>query len=102
MAFGWRLSGQPIAEAGLWIPRRPQPPKVYQPGTRRAYLGELIQIDGSDHRWFEDWSPRRDISQTGPRKSDEAVAISFRRLCPLSLVYASDAVASFFINDQPL
>jgi hypothetical protein len=22
--------------------------------TSREYLGELIQIDGSDHRWFED------------------------------------------------
>lgn len=26
--------------------------QVYQPRNRRACLGELIQIDGSDHRWF--------------------------------------------------
>ncbi len=25
--------------------------------TRRACFGELIQIDGSDHRWFEDSTP---------------------------------------------
>jgi hypothetical protein len=43
--------------AGLWIPRRERPPKVYQPRNRRACLGELIQIDGSDHRWFEDRAP---------------------------------------------
>jgi transposase len=46
-----------MAEAGLWIPRRQRPPKVYQPRARRACLGELIQIDGSDHRWFEDRAP---------------------------------------------
>jgi transposase len=37
---------------GLWVPRRQRPPKVYQPRARRACVGELIQIDGSDHRWF--------------------------------------------------
>jgi transposase len=43
--------------AGLWIPRKQRPPKVYQPRNRRACLGELIQIDGSDHRWFESRAP---------------------------------------------
>ncbi|PMS16401.1 integrase [Trinickia dabaoshanensis] len=46
-----------MTEAGFWIPRRQRPPKVYQPRARRACLGELIQIDGSDHRWFEDRAP---------------------------------------------
>ena len=46
-----------MTDAGLWIPRRQRPPKVYQPRARRACLGELIQIDGSDHRWFEDRAP---------------------------------------------
>ncbi len=32
-------------------------PKVYQPRARRACLGELIQIDGSDHWWFEERAP---------------------------------------------
>lgn len=48
---------QLMTEAGLWIPRRQRPPKIYQPRARRACLGELIQIDGSDHRWFEDRVP---------------------------------------------
>ncbi len=43
--------------SGLWIPRKQRPPKVYQPRNRRACFGELIQIDGSDHRWFEDRAP---------------------------------------------
>jgi hypothetical protein len=44
-------------DAGLWIPRELRPPKVQQPRTRRACFGELIQIDGCEHRWFEDRAP---------------------------------------------
>lgn len=43
-----------MTDAGLWIPRRQRPPKIYQPRARRACLGQLIQIDGSEHAWFED------------------------------------------------
>ena len=44
-------------ESGLWIPRKLRPPKVQQPRARRACLGELIQIDGCEHRWFEERAP---------------------------------------------
>ena len=47
-----------MTDAGLWIPRRQRPPKVYQPRARRACLGQLIQIDGSEHAWFEDRAPQ--------------------------------------------
>jgi len=40
--------------AGLWIPRKQCAGKVHQPRNRCACLGELVQIDGSDHAWFED------------------------------------------------
>jgi transposase len=46
-----------ITKAGLWVPRKQRPPSVYQPRNRRSCVGELIQIDGSDHRWFEDRAP---------------------------------------------
>ena len=46
-----------MMDAGLWVPRKQRPPKVYQPRARRACFGELVQIDGSDHRWFEDRAP---------------------------------------------
>ena len=46
-----------IRDAGLWVPRRQRPPKIHQPRARRACLGELVQIDGSDHSWFEDRAP---------------------------------------------
>lgn len=38
---------------GLWVPHSRRKPRVYQPRYRRDCLGELIQIDGSHHDWFE-------------------------------------------------
>jgi Helix-turn-helix domain len=46
-----------MVAGGLWLPRRLRAPKIQQPRNRRACLGELIQIDGCDHRWFEDRAP---------------------------------------------
>jgi hypothetical protein len=37
---------------GLWLSRR-QRRSFHQPRLRREAFGALIQIDGSDHRWFE-------------------------------------------------
>ncbi|CAN7159582.1 ISNCY family transposase [Phyllobacterium sp. LjRoot231] len=42
-----------MADDGLWLSRK-QRRTFRQPRLRREYYGELIQIDGSDHRWFED------------------------------------------------
>src|SRR4030095_16849395 len=46
-----------MIDAGFWVPRKLRPPKVHQPRRRRACLGELVPIDGSDHAWFEDPAP---------------------------------------------
>src|SRR3569833_2879115 len=43
--------------AGLWIPRKLRAPRIHQPRARRACVGELIQIDGCEHRWFEERAP---------------------------------------------
>jgi molybdenum-dependent DNA-binding transcriptional regulator ModE len=45
-----------IAE-GLWQDRRKRRGRVYQPRYRRDCVGELVQIDGSEHRWFEECGP---------------------------------------------
>jgi hypothetical protein len=42
-----------MAEAGIWLSRK-QRRTFHQPRLRRESYGELVQIDGSDHRWFED------------------------------------------------
>jgi hypothetical protein len=46
------LRGWMIAD-GLWVDRRHRLPSPHQPRRRRDCLGELVQIDGSEHAWFE-------------------------------------------------
>ena len=45
-----------MTDDGLWLSRK-QRRAIHQPRSRRECFGELIQIDGSDHRWFEDRGP---------------------------------------------
>lgn len=42
-----------MAEAGIWLPRKHRR-TFHQPRLRREAYGELVQIDGSEHRWFEE------------------------------------------------
>lgn len=46
-----------MIKTGLWVPRKQRAPKIQQPRYRRACCGELIQIDGCDHHWFENRAP---------------------------------------------
>ena len=46
-----------MAAAGIWLTRAKRLPKVHQPRHRRSCFGELVQIDGSPHAWFEDRGP---------------------------------------------
>ena len=47
-----------MIEAHLWIPRRKRQKKKHLPRQRRECFGELIQVDGSHHRWFgENYPP---------------------------------------------
>lgn len=46
-----------IAE-GKWKPKRAKLPAIHQMRERRACFGELVQIDGSDHDWFEGRGPK--------------------------------------------
>lgn len=43
-------------DAGRWLSRR-QRRTFHQLPLRREALGESVQLDGSDHRWFEDSAP---------------------------------------------
>jgi len=42
---------------GVWLSRK-QRRSFHQPRLRRECRGELVQIDGSEHRWFEDRGDR--------------------------------------------
>src|SRR3989440_1201525 len=48
---GWMIADE------LWQDRRHRLPSPHQPRRRRDCLGELVQIDGSEHAWFEDRGP---------------------------------------------
>jgi transposase len=53
--FGWSvetLRGWMI-QAGVWKPKRRRAQRVHPSRERRPCLGELVQIDGSHHDWFE-------------------------------------------------
>lgn len=47
-----------MTDEGLWVPRSRRRNRVYPPRTRRASIGELVQIDGCDHAWFEGRGPK--------------------------------------------
>ena len=43
---------------GLWLDRKQRRQRVHQPRNRRECVGELVQIDGSEHWWFEARGPQ--------------------------------------------
>lgn len=49
---GWMI------DDGAWTTRRERKKRVQQPRYRRPCLGELVQIDGCLHHWFEDRGPQ--------------------------------------------
>ena len=55
--YGFKVSRERVRkwmqEDGLWLSRK-QRRTFHQPRLRRECFGELIQIEGSEHRWFED------------------------------------------------
>ena len=57
-AHGYRLSAETLRQwmiaEGLWKTKSRRRLRIHQRRPRRAGFGELIQIDGSVHAWFED------------------------------------------------
>ena len=49
---GWMVQEQ------LWKPKRRRQARLHSPRPRRASRGELVQIDGSHHDWFEGRAPK--------------------------------------------
>ena len=54
---GHRLSTETLRQwmiaEDLWQPRRRRQARIHQRRIRRPRLGELVQVDGSPHDWFE-------------------------------------------------
>jgi len=55
---GMKLSVETVRKlmitAGIWKPKKAKKLVVHQMRERRACYGELIQVDGSPHQWFEE------------------------------------------------
>ena len=58
ICLGRETIRQWMMAAGLWKDRRQRMKPVHQPRYRRDCVGELIQIDGSEHWWFETRGPQ--------------------------------------------
>ncbi len=59
--FSCETLRQIMMEAGLWRNRAARRPRPYQPRYRRDCRGELVQVDRSKHRWFENRGPQRTL-----------------------------------------
>ena len=47
-----------MMKEGLWESRKRKRLKIHQQRNRREHEGELIQMDGSPHAWFEERGPK--------------------------------------------
>ena len=58
---GYRLSVETLRQwmiaEGLWKPKKRKAARIHQRRPRRPCPGELVQIDGSPHDWFEGRGP---------------------------------------------
>ena len=101
-----------LTEAGIWLPRAERTLRVHQPRHRRQCLGELVQIDGCDHEWFEARADRCTAlvyvdDATG--KLMETLALAGRRVRlhesadgQVEIRYAGNLLPYTLLDKQPL
>jgi Winged helix-turn helix len=65
--------------AGIWVRRKHRLNRIHQPRARRDCLGELVQIDGSEHWWFESRGPAMHPACLCRRCDQPADALEARR-----------------------
>jgi len=87
LPIGVETLRQWMIDDGIWVRRRDRIKRVHQPRHRRDYLGELVQVDGCEHWWFEDRGPQCTLLVF----VDDATS----RLMHLSFV-ASESAFSYF------
>ncbi len=66
-----------MTDAGLWRPKRKRHRPIHPMRERRACRGELIQIDGSPHDWFEGRGPRCTLLVFIDDATSELMALRF-------------------------
>lgn len=89
--YGRETLRKTLISVGLWHPVRYPKPIIHELRERRAAEGELVQIDGSPHAWFEDRGP----SCTLLVYIDDATG----KLLHLELV-TSESINAYFISTR--
>jgi len=79
--------------AGLWNRQRGRTP-YRQRRARRAHAGELVQLDGSFHAWYEDRAPRRCLVTM----VDDATSQSLGQFSGEETIWAAAAVLRQWIE----
>lgn len=79
--------------AGLWSRQRRRSP-YRQRRERKAHFGELVQLDGSFHAWYEDRGPRRCLVTM----VDDATSRSVGRFSGEETIWAAAAVLRQWIE----
>ena len=88
------LRGWMIAD-GLWRPKPVRRTRVHPPRERRPRFGELVQVDGSPHDWFEGRGPRCCLIGF---IDDATSALLFARVVPVESTRAYLAVMADYVN----
>lgn len=57
MTFSVETLRKWMIDAGVWQGKKRKKARIYQSRPRRSQRGELVQIDGSPHDWFEGRGP---------------------------------------------
>jgi len=75
--IGTETLRQAMIRAELWTPKIKRRRKIHPPRERRPQFGELIQIDGSPHDWFEGRAPRCSLIVFIDDATSKLVALQF-------------------------
>lgn len=84
-----------MTEAGIWKPKIAKEITIHPPRARRACFGELIQIDGSQHAWFEDRGPFCTLIVF---IDDATSRIQFMRFFPAETTFAYFKMVELYIE----
>lgn len=113
--FGPTLAGEKLAEnhgitlsserirqemilVGLWKPHRRRKASVHQLRERRACSGELVQMDGSPHDWFEGRGPKCNLNVI----IDDATGVPFLRLSDVESTQGYFEIAQHYFLERGL
>jgi len=82
-----------MLEEGLWRRQRGKPRAHRQRRARKEHFGELVQLDGSFHAWFEERGPRGCLMNM----VDDATGTTVAHLCKEETTWDAVAVLRLWI-----